>query len=288
MRIIIDDIEAAGRSLTPFGREVVLPTARRLKESCITFAAVHRWQWTSHNDFASWAVQQMDTSLTWIILDPLFPSSSKNGDTLRVRMTRKLAESHLALASPDIITQQYQLQRLYGRLVGILDDAASSGITLSHITDILCGVGARPHEILTCSSTFAARRAVSEHLHCRWLDFVPGDCSTIHMRDICPFLPFTGRQDHNRSIIETAQGPVTPSLPVIAPIFRGLWQHVMADAYMQAAVVGARVEVVRRLSSLLGRPATVKDVPLLGATVTLPLLPFQEASASTRLDNILL
>jgi len=281
--LIIDDVESSFSHLSEFGKEVVGPIARSIRERVLLFAAVHSWPTVKHDKFVAWAQTQMKKDECWLVLDPLFPLRSDGRTMQPVRFTRVASSDGWRLDSEfDSTLREF----VAGRSVSVLDDVAASGLTLRHSAGLVERSQGRVSRILVCASADAGRTAILQSTPTSdWTQFVPGDFTTVHLRDACPGLPFAGRRIRERDFVDTDFGRVGVSAPVTA--FRGgPWSQLTLDSNLTHTIASARRLLTQRLSEALGRRAIVADIRLLGPSVNVPLKPGQVAAAETPLESL--
>jgi hypothetical protein len=280
--VMLDDIDAAVSQLSEFGKEVVAPSAHAIRRTLLVFAAIRGWTVVHHGWYIPWALERMNPSLVWLVLDPLFPQASLRMRVKPIRFTRRLGPKGLEINASLPADVAYLVQ---GREVGLVDDAADSGQTLRYTVDLVAKCGGNVSAILVCASTGAARASVVAESRIDWQQFLVGDFVAVHARDGCPLLPFSGRRTHERTHITTDCGPVTVSMPPY--VFRGgIWEQIGFDGSFRSSIVAERKAMAERMSGILGRPAVVSDIPLLGPGVALSLYPKQVASAESSVATL--
>ena len=168
----------------------------------------------------------------------------------------------------------------------MLEDAVASGATLKQVCALLAVRQVVVKRIVVCASTSPARRAIAESIPgVEWLQFMPHGSAAIHLRDACPYLPFSGRPSAAHTPVSTANGPVAIRIPSVT-IDRAMWGEAFSDYRVLAATIHARSEISVRFSAALGREAIVSDLPMLGRDIALPAYPGHELTASTPLASI--
>jgi hypothetical protein len=282
--ILLDDIDAALSRLTDFGRAIIAPAARQIQDALLCHAALKNWSVIRHGDFATWALDQIDPDLLWIVLDPLLSLRPDMKTVAGVRVSRVVTENAWEF---DVQMPENFRFVMEGALVGIVEDVVHTGMTIRCAMEVIARVGGQVDDVIVAASTrsgAAVVRANSPELS--WIQYCRVDATTIHARDACPFLPFAGRRAFDKPAVRTPVGNVDVRVPITA--FRtGAWAEVTADRSVAAALNAARRGITGRFSSALGRVAQVGDVPLLGQGVSLPLLRPQTATAQTPLKSLL-
>lgn len=278
--LVIDDVDAALSLMTEMGRAVASEAALRVRDAVLEYAIRRGWAVVAYQTFNEWANRLLDASNTsWIVLDPLFKPDGHNA----------------ARACSFRLTRVGQFQRFdYGEgwchvpegELGLLDDAAASGLTLLHVSRWLEQTGRTAQRYAVCAANRFAHEAVTRHRPgAKWSQFVSGDCSTLHLRDGCAHLPFAGRRMDLASVTGVAGCPIECRSPPTT-VFGSPWHSLQTIAPIRIAVERARRAVVENLSVEVGRPAVVADLPLLGSAVPAWVDPGQRPSANTRLADI--
>ena len=278
---IIDDVDAASASLSELGRSVVTPAADVVRSAIRDYAIRSGWNLVEHAKFADWIENRAPAEIPWLTLDPLIDTGRPprampwrvsrvlHGDEWRVTIREGSAK---ALLKPGPL--------------GLIDDAASSGSTLIHITELVERVGGVIVQVMLCAASAHARAAIEGRLPRITVEqFVPGGRRTIHLRDACPYLPFSGRPSSEHPAIAVPSGHVEILIPSITRK-AGLWAAIFGDHRVLAATIQARSEVPVRFGDVLGRQATVSDIPMLGASIALPAYPRHVVAADTRLVDL--
>jgi hypothetical protein len=278
--VILDDIEAAVSQLGELGKTIVGPAARSIRETVLLLAAFRRWKVIHHGAFVDWGEGQVDDSLLWLVLDPLFPVARAGPHAKSIRFTRAAGPQGWQLDS-TLPTDVENLVR--GAQVGVIDDVAFSGGTLRHAADLVTRSGGELFGFVVATSTGEARRMIARTVGAaEWVQFLAGDFAALHLRDVCPYLPFAGRRVQGKDPVKTDHGPVNVRVTPLA--FRGgLWQVLASDRGVQRSVSSAKRALIQRFTDILGRPATVSDIPLLGAEVAIPLTSDNSVTAESQL-----
>lgn len=204
--LIIDDIAAALALLTPLGRSIISDPAHEVRTAVRKHVERLRWTLISYETFAEWTVATCTKSaIHWIVLDPLLPLERLPRST-PLRLSRGSGAQRFHFQIHD------SLAAFRGVEAGIVDDAASSGATLSRVGAAAAGYGAKIREIVLCATSRAAYdRALREQSTTRWKLFMDVGWVVIHLRDACPFLPFTGRRTQQPPLV-LADGAFLPKL----------------------------------------------------------------------------
>jgi hypothetical protein len=259
--ILIDDIDDALACLTDLGREVICPFVGALRDGILFVASLRRWQVVAHSSFRSWIASLANLEDHWLVLDPLIHESLMGSGAQRLRFTRRRTASGWVI---DEAMPREVEARLYGRRVGIVDDAAVTGTTLRHVLQAVRAAGGIPGRIVVCVSSGNGRSAV---VGVEWHTYAAGSFRVAHMRDGCLLLPYAGRPLLGREPIEIGARAIPVRVP---PGHGGLWDELRRYAPVAQAMKHIRVHFADRLSAALGRTALVRDVALLGDGVCLP------------------
>jgi hypothetical protein len=280
--LIIDDVHAALDVMTDVGRNAASEASFAVRDAVLSHAARRNWAVVPYGAFAVWAANVLGRDEhSWVVLDPLFPSHQFGERVRPLRLTRAASGFgfdqdegwHIGDASDSI---------------GVLDDAAASGRTLRHVSAALEQAGKKVSRFVLCASTSMARAAAKRSApDALWVDFVAGDWRILHLRDGCPHLPFSGFRTDQKVLLDSAGASVDLRTP--APEVPGsLWQVLCVDPVIRKLVAAARLSVAERLSLLLGRPATIRDLYGMGRGVFGFVRPGQSATAETTLHSLLL
>lgn len=267
--LIIDDVTAALGAMTDLGRAVTSEAAECVRSSVLDFAIRRDWAVVPYGAYVSWVLESVAHSDTlWLTLDPLFPISSNE----RIRGLRISRDFDLGAT---VVRPHYRFDggsvptalQGVGPNIGVFDDAASSGGTLRRVTSLLSGVGLSVSAIRICAASRTARDVVRHIVPgAEWRALVLGDWKVIHLRDGCPYLPFSGRPSSEVPLV----GSSGREIHVVTSPFevRGnLWSVLALDSRICAAVAAARTDIARRLSFEIGRKADLRDLDLLGQDV---------------------
>lgn len=256
--LIIDDVSPAIAAMTELGRNVASDSTNTIRQVVLSFARRRGWRVVSHDAFAAWIRESVLTGVN-VVLDPLLPVASVP-DAHSCRMTR-VAGQQLRWLGPFL--EREGIHR-YSSLVRLIDDAASSGQTLCQVAQAITVCEARVQEIVVCASSQRSRDGVAARQPgARWRDYVPGDFRVIHLRDGCPFLPYSARATGQTVSLE-ASGPDIELRVPTSTVPGNLWQVLCMDRGIAEEIAVGRAAIAARLSSELQRDACVRDLPLLG------------------------
>jgi hypothetical protein len=279
---VIDDTAAAVGMLTEAGRHILEPAVSHVRNSILLFAATRRWPIITHSDYVEWVAGQLDPDYVWLVLDPLMPLPKAPVQAYPLRMSRKLEGRSWVfdVALPaDVQCAVSQSE------VGVLDDAVSSGATVLELNRLLQAVGAGVVDVISAiASGEGIKRLRATLPEVSIARFATEFGEGIHLRDACPFLPFSGRRVLGRTVDLSNGTALDCAYP--AAQFRGaVWPILRQDPAVRHAMWSSYSTVLDRARAALGRPATVADIPLLGADISLPLVnrPIQ---ASDRLATL--
>ena len=253
--------------LTPFGQEIVGPSARRVRERVLLLASFRRWDVLHHESYADWLHSNAAADLLWIVLDPLLDRERLPAESVSLRITRRATPAGWELS--DTLPAAL-LAVVSGRRVGLIDDVAYSGQTLRFVIEQLAGAGARVDRVFLASATAEAEASLAGEVVTELRRFLNRACPAIHLRDGCFFLPFGGRRLSGLDSI--ACGDRCLPLRVPATLFPGgLWEELGRDPGVQTALSQAAREIVARCHAALGREPLVRDAALFGDDVAVVL-----------------
>jgi hypothetical protein len=279
--VVIDDVAAAIAWLSTLGRAVVSPPAQIVREIAVRELAAAGCIIVPHGDFVEWVSRQLDQSVKWFVLDPLIQAELLPCDARRWHLTRVMRDgghSHAHQGRPD--------SEFAGCECGIVDDAAHTGGTLLTALAHLTERGAVLDDVLVCSASESARLAVRRAFpDIAWAQLIRGDHDVLHLRDICPFLPFSGRRVVDKPHVAVASGTVEVRVPADG-FADALWRGLIGRSKLRDGIIRARSEVPKRFATQLGRQPLVDDLPLLGAQVPLPLYRPQTAQSGLPLSAL--
>lgn len=282
--VVLHDVKAACSHLTELGRDVIPKAVAPIANRLVILAALQGWSILRHEEYSAWVHRTLPPDILWLVLDPLLTLEPDCGPSLTVRASRVATAAgwKIDTSLPEKITEA-----ISGRTVGLIDDVASSGGTLKWIAARVAECGGRLRAVRVGIARDEARTALMSEVHgVDWRSMVSGDCDGVHLRDACPFVPFSGRRLLDFGPIPTPSGRVDLRVPLMA--FRGgPWQILNADRGIQMATVEARRQVVGQLARALGRAPTVADVPMLGAFATVTVPKPRRLSATTPLAEFL-
>jgi hypothetical protein len=279
--LVLDDADAALSSLTPLGRDVIGPAAAALRAAVIAFVTRRGWQVVAHGSFASWASDLVPTDpRPWLCLDPLLMAARGDGAPMQLRFSRRLDPSQGFVVSGEVPDEAHGLSGS-----GLIDDAASSGTTLSRVIDALAHVGTGVGTVALCASSRTARERLCARYHLRWKSYLPGDWRVIHLRDGFPLLPHAGRPTGLEPIGTSTRAVAQRSSVLTQP--GSLWQVLAMDRVVSAAIAEAGDVALRSFGAALGRAPVVGDLPLLGDEVSAPAPLSGTLEKSTELSHAL-
>ena len=278
--LVIDDVDSALALATDLGRSILAPAAERVRAAVLGYFARRGWATVQHSAYVKWANGvRLRGQETWFVLDPLFPAPHFDPNFRPLRISRDIDLRFGKTIQPSGHGAEM------GE-AGIIDDAASSGRTVRYVaTQLLSGI-ARVSAVTVCASSRVARDVVrASNREIRWSAFVPGDWRAIHLRDGCPHLPFSGRPLDARDPLTLALAPVGGR--VLATETPGsLWQVLWLDSSIRRAIVEARCSVARSLAALLGRPALIRDLNLLGGSVAAVVRPGERVTLDSEMETL--
>ena len=274
---MIDDVQRALSLMSELGRRVVTGPAENVRTAVLEYATRRQWTVIPYAAFDAWTRQLLENDAGyWWILDPLSTRAGLDGRANSVRLTRRfVGHAHAVVEAND------GGELMPADKVGVVDDAASSGRTLRHAADMLARRGASLARVVVCASSRIARDSLGS---VPWLQFVAGDWRVIHLRDGCPFLPCAGRST-DRVAADQGGRPIELRVPM-STVTGNLWQVLMLDRGIADAAQAARLAIPKRLSEALHRPACVRDVALLGASVSVDVAPNEAAAGATLLRDL--
>jgi len=272
--LFIDDLDVARMRLSDVGQRVLRGPVERVRDA--VYEQLHRQSWdvVNYRSFSQWATDKVTPNGTkWIVLDPLFDVRRQESRCVRLRTSRGL---DLTLA--PLRFEQPTCELLRGETLGIIDDAAASGRTITATLAFAAHLGLEVNEVVVCAASGRARDCIVKHSRSlRFLQFLPGDWTVAHMRDGFPFLPFSGRPTGQRIEIGQDRPPIELRAP--SSQFPGTpWWALSQNRNVRQALGESRREVYAVLSLELGRPAQFSDLTTLGDDVGIYL----EASHDTR------
>ena len=119
----------------------------------------------------------------------------------------------------------------------------------------------------------------------RWIDYIPGDWRVIHLRDGCPFLPFTGRSTGQNITIDEPASAIEVRVPVYT-VLGNLWQVLSMDAAVARAITAARTATIARLTNEVEHDASVRDLALLGQGIPAVMYSATAVNADTVLTEL--
>src|SRR6185437_8500026 len=281
--VVIDDVHAASLRLSDLGKIVAGPTAEILRELILSWAASRGWEVISYGRFASWARTEMSPDSSWYVADPLYPPTPVSPHIHIIRTRRAGGASAWLLTNVTAALKAHPL----AQEASILDDAAFSGTTLCSLVEAIQSLGLRVRAVmLAASSRSAHERVMRLSSNASWATYIDGYCKAIHLRDICPCLPFAGHASRDRDCLMTEAGVVRIVLPAFLAA-GSVWEQLGHDRNTRREFVSAVAGFVESFSHEIGRPARLSDVPLLGAEIGFPVFPKFEVTADTPLDRLI-
>lgn len=278
----IDDVEAACAHLSPLGRRVVQDGALAVRSAIISVVRERGWRVVNYGTFRAWCRDKENDFKTWVALDPMF-AGTENPHIVPLRLSRVLHGDVWRIEEQEGFAHGLTI----GKGVVLVDDVAASGMTIRHAVVMLRERSIAVEEIVLCAATSVARKHLASEcpgikLTCCFED---EGLAAIHLRDACPYLPFSGRPSKQHPDVETSNGRVPIRIPSTT-IRQGLWPHVFGDYRALVATVNARSRVAALLSHELGRDATVGDLRLLGRDIPLPAYPRHKVAEATLLSSL--
>lgn len=284
MTVIIDDLDAAICLLSELGKNILTGPCRNIQCVVRSVAREKGWRFVPYEELRAWACTTIDSTVRWLILDPLLARHTADFRTARsVRLRRVLEHGEWTVKGLDISAMQ-EGDSTSG--FALFDDVAASGDTLEYAVRQVHSFGGKVEKIAVgVGSTTARRRIAAVVPQVQWAQFFESPDVAVHLRDACPFMPHSGRPVADRSVIETDRGAIEIRLPSVS-LRIGPWREIYGDFRVLAAVAQGRISVERGLSEVLGREATVGDLSLLGDSVCLPLYAHQSARDATRLSDV--
>lgn len=288
--LIIDDVQASLSGMTELGREVATTSAETIRAAVLDFAVRRNWAVVRHGAYVEWATEAIERSVhMWLVLDPLFPVAELGDRCRRVRLTRRFDNNESIVVRPHAPSEgaaPIDLSNMSGE-VGLVDDTAASGSTLRHIARLVTHSRGSVAQVLLCSSSRSARDGFRATVRsARWAEFVQGDWQTIHLRDGCPYLPYSGRPTDQQPILGVDGTFVEVRVPSSA-VLGNNWQVLCMDPAVCHAIAAARSEVARRLSATLGRAACIRDLCLLGRFVPALAKQGEMVTGDAKLESLL-
>jgi hypothetical protein len=289
--LIIDDHEAALSNMSDLGREIVELPTRAIRAAAAAYAARRGWSVVQHGAYVEWASDLMARERSaWLVLDPLFPIRASDKHLYRIRLSRRFENNASIVIRQWAETDGFRFEdlSLVPGAVGLVDDAAASGGTLRHVAQTVLNSGRTVSHILLAASAEGARNALPESARdARWAEFFRGDWRIIHLRDGCPHLPHSGRPA-NHPLVSGIDGTAVECRIASTGVAGNLWQVLDMDVAVHSAISVARSEIVRKFSDVLGRPALVRDLSLLGGQVPAIVRPDEVTVADATLESLLI
>jgi hypothetical protein len=288
--LILDDVGAALSMMSELGQGVVRQAAAPIRDAVLEYCLRHEWSLLNYDAYVQWATQQIAADdRKWLVLDPLFPVERLGNRARRIRTTRLFEEHHAIVhrlyADTEFFAGGDELVPKGD--IGVLDDAAASGMTLRRIMRYVGDAGGQVTRILVGASSRTARDAFrSGHSRCAWTEFMPGAWRTLHLRDGCPHLPYSGRPTE-QGVVHCGDGSFVDVRVPVATLVGHPWQILAMDARVREAVSRARYMIARQLSMHLGRDACVADLPILGVGVPVLVRPGELVTGTATLESLI-
>jgi hypothetical protein len=282
--LIIDDIAAALAKASPVGQSILGQPAGVLRDAVCSLAARRGWLVVTHEAYSTWARNLIAKDQgNWVVLDPLFSANGAGGRVRALRFSRIFGHGGQGLEGPPI---RLQLDGDSTR-VAVLDDAIASGRTLRLADQIIRQEGGVTSRLATCAAAPLALQSLRRALPSAVFDtFVPGEWWTAHLRDGCPHLPFSGRPSGLE--VDSVVGAGRIELRVLSRhVVGNPWQGFYLDSSIRAAAAAVARAVASELARMLGRPACIADLGLLGSNVPGVIGPGGSVTSDTRLDTLL-
>ncbi len=259
----MDDVPAALAIMSSDGGAMADEGAQAVRSAVRAHAARRGWEVVPHRLYADWATKTVAADgRHWLILDPLLRGEEIAERGTRTNLTRCADARFLSPVTG------FELDKLAGHpTVGVVDDAVSSGRTLCQLSRLCVQAGSRIEGVAVgCSSRVGRATVESRVPGVRWFAFLPGDWQVLHLRDGCPFLPYSGRP--LRSVASpTGSVPADLRLPSWLAV-GSIWQVLWLDDDVKQAIRSGYRRVLGVLAARLGRPPQIDDVSLFGEGAT--------------------
>jgi hypothetical protein len=277
--LIIDDVESALTQLSALGRDILAPSSLEIRAGVLAFANAHGWAVESHSRFATWCLDRSEDGHEWLVLDALLDTGRFARPGRRVRLSRVFSHRGWELEYAD----GGLAPPLSAHRVGIIDDAAVSGDTIAAICQELARTETSASRILLCTTSRQAFKHLSRVSPMSTVDvFVSGDHMALHLRDACPFLPFSGRRIRNTPAFQVQGGRIEPrAAPIALP--HPFWGQVYREPQIQRLLAAAYRNAVSQLGHRLKRRPCLADLSLFGPNVTMPVRRDQRPALNTLL-----
>ena len=255
----------------------------RVRDAVLDFAARRNWSVVPHAVYVSWADRMITSDdQRWVVLDPLFPRDRSDGRVIPFRITR--GTRGISVDSSAAVDESNS--PLAGSIT-ILDDAAATGTTLRHMIERVSNAGGRVTRIALCVSSRGARDLLRRAARdAKWVEFTPlDDWRTMHLRDGCAYLPYSGRSVNEAPFL-SANGGHVELRTLTTNLTASLWHVLLLDGGIREAVLALRAHVPASLGAIVQRSATIDDLSLLGPRVTAPVTTGQNITKWTTLDAL--
>jgi hypothetical protein len=285
----MDDVHASLATMSALGRAITSEPIEAIRDAVLDYAARRKWFVVRHSTYVEWASTMIGTAdQTWLVLDPLFPISDYGDRVRRIRLTRQFDNNEPIVQREYLLTNPSDPAAMPSTLnnVGVVDDAAASGSTLRRVSRLVVDAGGHLEKVILCASSREARDRFHAHVRgAQWDELFRGDWHTIHLRDGCPHLPYSGRPTRQPAVLGDDSTPVEIRVASSA-VLGNYWQILCMDKKIRHVTAFAHGEIARRLSVHLGRPACVRDLALLGYFVPAIIAPPEVVTAETTLDSL--
>jgi hypothetical protein len=264
--LIIDDVTPALAMMSVLGREIASPAADDVRTAIVEASAKRGWLVVDHSLFASWATDELTTDARpWLVLDPLLDVAPFTPRVRACRISRPLGNGTPLLTPPVLANcESIDWSAFLGQSIGMVDDAITTGRTVSRMLGETSQRGVIAGRMLVCAASRPAcdmLRARAPSLQLR--AYVPGDWNTLHLRDICPYLPYSGRLASTLAVQGTGGTSVEVRVP--SDLVPGhLWSAICVERGIACTVRGARARCARLFRTALGREPTIRDLLGLG------------------------
>lgn len=249
--------------MSPAGRELAAETARAIRSSTLSHAARRGWEIVPHRFYADWVAKTVEADdRHWLVLDPLLSGHDVVRRGTRINLTR-----HADSAIPSRATGLRFDGLADHQSVGVIDDAVSSGRTLCQLGRVCLQQGSRIDTVAVACSSRVGRATVETRVPgVRWFSYLLGDWQALHLRDGCPFLPYSGRPF--RSVAPQGDA-VQLDLRLPSWLVAGsIWQVLWLNADVQQSIRDGYRRILRTLTARLERPPQIGDLSLFGDGVT--------------------
>lgn len=286
--LVIDDVKPSLAAMTDLGRDAASAATDGIRSAVLAFAVLRNWYVMPHAAYVEWASEKIRLSTwPWFVLDPLFPISDLGDRVQSFRLTRRFDNNRTVTVRQHVLSGA-TLDPFGDRNgVGIVDDAAASGGTLRIMSRLITNLGGSVAHILVAAASASARHSLlTQAPSAKWAAFIRGDWKVVHLRDGCPHLPHSGRPTEQPPT-SGLDGSNVESRVLSSSVSGNAWQVLYMDPAVRRAATSARIEIVRRFSTSLGRPARVRDLTLLGSSVPVVVEPGEVVTGNTTLASLI-